>query len=100
MPVNVTFGSLLTPEGVVIAAGIITGLVALIKSVIPTLDARISGALMAFVLSAVLYVLAAISTNVADLNGGLTVFLAWLSCATSAVGINSTISHVSETRGG
>lgn len=94
---DLTFADLLTAEGALIAGGIVTTLVELIKRVVPTIDARVSGALMAFVLSAVLYVLAALATNVADLNAGLLVFLAWLSCATSAIGISSAVTHVSET---
>lgn len=92
---NITFASLLTPEGLVIAGAIITSLVELIKRVMPAIDERVSGALMAFVLSAILYVLAGIATGVGTLDAGLTVFMAWLACATAAVGINSTISHVS-----
>ena len=91
---DLTFQSFLTPQGVVAAAAIITVLIQLIKSVFPAIDARVSGALMAFVLSAVLYVLTALAVGVVDANAGLTVFLAWLSCATSAVGIKSTADHV------
>jgi cobalamin biosynthesis protein CobD/CbiB len=91
---NITFADLLLPGGIVIAGGIITTLVELLKRVLPAIDQRLSGALMAFVLSAVLYILAAVATEVREMNAGLTVFLAWLACATSAVGINSTITHV------
>jgi hypothetical protein len=91
---NITFEDLLNAAGAVVAAGIVTTLVQLIKAVLPTLDARVSGALMAFVLSGILYVLAAVQVGVADLNGGLNVFLAWLACATAAVGIKSTVDHV------
>jgi predicted NAD/FAD-dependent oxidoreductase len=65
MPTTVTFASLLDPAGVVIAAGIITALVELLKRTFPCLDAWISGA-----------------------------FLAWLACATSSVGIHSTVANV------
>jgi len=91
---GITFASLLQPTGVVVAAAIITTLVQLIKSVLPTIDAKVSGALMAFVLSAILYILAGISTSVATLDAGLLIFTAWLSCATSAVGIKSAADHV------
>ncbi len=94
MNVDITFASLLTPPGVIAAAGIITALVQLLKGVFPLLDARVSGALMAFVLSAVLYLLAGLSTSVGTLDAGLVVFLAWLSCATSSVGIKATVDHV------
>jgi hypothetical protein len=91
---DLTFQSFLTPEGVVAAAAVITVLIQLLKGVFPAIDARVSGALMAFVLSAVLYVLTALAVGVADANAGLAVFLAWLSCATSSVGIKSTADHV------
>lgn len=84
---GVTFESLLTASGTVIAGAVITALVELLKRVVGTLPG--TGALWAFILSAVLYVLAAIATGVGDLNGALTVFLAWLATATSAVGIHS-----------
>ena len=92
-PTSITFADLLTQAGVVTAALIVTTLVQLIKGVFPLLDARVSGALMAFILSAVLYVFVGLATGVTSLDLGLTVFLAWLSCATSAVGIKAGIDH-------
>lgn len=95
---NVTFADLVTPAGVIIAAGIVTSLVQLLKGAFPILDARLSGAAMAFLTSALLYVFttyALLSTGaIVPPDGFLGVFLAWLSCATSAVGIKSTIDHV------
>lgn len=91
----ITFASFLTPPGVVAAAAIITGLIQLLKSVLPALDARVSGALMAFIFSAILYVLTALATTVATPDAGLAVFMAWLSCATSSVGIKAVQEHVS-----
>lgn len=94
MPTDpISFATLLTPPGVVVAAGLTTAFVELIKRVFPAIDARVSGALLAFVFDALLYILAALATGVADLDAGLLVFMAWLSCATSAVGISSTIEH-------
>jgi hypothetical protein len=49
---------------------------------------------MAFVLSAALYVLVGVATNVQTLNAGLVVFVSWLTCATAAVGAYSTVLHV------
>lgn len=89
-----TFASFLTPPGVVAAAAVITGLIQLLKSVFPGLDARVSGALMAFVGSALLYVLTAAATGVGNPDAGLAVFMAWLSCATSSVGIKAVSDHV------
>lgn len=95
---GLTFAQLLTPEGVVAAAAVVTALVALIKYTFPVIDAKVSGALMAFAISAVFYVLCAFSVGVGTLDAGLVVFLAWLSCATSAVGIHSTAQHVNDVR--
>lgn len=96
-----TFENLITPEGVVIAAGLITGLVQLLKTSFPIIDARISGASMAFVLSAVLYVVAAwaLTSNgvISGADGFLAVFMAWLAAATSAVGIKSSFDHATGT---
>jgi hypothetical protein len=96
---DITFAQLVTPAGTVIAAGIITALVQLLKGTVPILDARVSGASMAFLISALLY----IATTAALLSEGaltppdgfLGVFLAWLSAATSAVGIKAAYDHAS-----
>ena len=89
---DITFASLLTIEGTVIAAAIVTSLVELLKRVG---DIQVAGAWVAFLLSAILYIFAAIATNVvgapAPLDAGLAVFLAFLGCATSAVGIHSSL---------
>lgn len=95
---GLTFAALLTPEGVVAAAALTTAFIALVKNVFPVIDAKVSGALMAFVFTGILYVLAAFATNVSALDAGLTVFMAWVSCATSAIGINSAATHVVEVR--
>mgnify|MGYP001581091473 CR=1 FL=1 len=95
---TVTFASLLTPEGIVVAAALVTTLVEFIKRLTGT---DFAGAWIAFALSAALYVLAAIATNVAasptPLDAGLAVFLAWLACATSSVGIHSTVRFATST---
>jgi hypothetical protein len=44
--------------------------------------------------SAALYLLAGLATGVDSLDEGLVVFVAWLTCATSAVGVYSTITHL------
>ena len=93
-----TFASFLEPAGIVIAGGLITGLVQLIKTTFPALDARVSGAVLAFAFSAILYVLTAVATGAGSLDAGLTVFWAWLAAATAAVGTYATVTHVAETR--
>lgn len=82
----ITFAALLTAAGAGIGAGIVTGLVSLIRTAIP-IARDWNGALLAFVFSAALYVLAGVSTGVSTLDAGLGVVIAWLTCATAAVGI-------------
>jgi hypothetical protein len=53
-----------------------------------------SGAALAFGLSAVLDLLAGIATCVDALDAALVVFVARLTCATSAVGVHSTVTNV------
>lgn len=87
---EVTFASFLSAAGAGIAAGIITGLVQLLKGVFPgPLEGR--GAQAAFILSAILYTLTGIATGVSTLDAGLIVVIAWLTCATAAVGVYVTI---------
>jgi hypothetical protein len=90
----ISFASLLTAAGAGVAAGLITSLVEVVKTVWGRESMPVSGAALAFALSAVLYLLAGIATGVASLDAGLAVFVAWLTCATSAVGVHSTITHV------
>lgn len=91
IPDSITFAVLLTAAGTGIAAGIITALVALVERVFPNLVARLTGATVAFVLSAILYVLAGIAVGVSTLDAGLVVFVAWLTCATAAVGVHQVV---------
>jgi hypothetical protein len=88
---GITFAVLLTAAGAGIAAGIITALVQLTKSALPTIAERFTGAFLAFVYSLALFVFAGIAVGVDSLDEALVVFLAWLTCATSAVGIYSSV---------
>lgn len=94
---GITFAALLTAAGTAIAAAIVTALVELLKRTFGELPG--TGAAWAFGLSAALYLLAAIATGVGTLDAALAVFLAWLACATAAVGIHSTARTVAERRG-
>ena len=91
---DLSFATLLTAAGAGIAAGLVTTLVEVLKTAWGRESLPVSGAALAFGLSAVLYLLAGIATGVASLDDGLVVFVAWLTCATSAVGVHSTITHV------
>jgi hypothetical protein len=95
--VDITFADLLTAAGTGVAAAIITALISVLRTSIPAV-ANIHGALLAFVLSAILYVLAAIATSAFTLDTGLAVFLAWLTCATAAVGVHETITKPTVSR--
>jgi hypothetical protein len=86
----VTFDSFLTPEGIVVAGGIITTLISVLRTAIPQVS-TINGALLALVISAILYVLTAVQVGVGDLNAGLTVFAAWLACASTAVAAHEVV---------
>ena len=88
-----TFESFLTPEGIIAAGALATTLVSLVKGVLPPIAARFSGALLAFVVTGALYALTALATRPATLDAALTVFAAWLACATAAVGVHSAVKH-------
>ena len=91
-----TFSQLLDPAGLVIAAGLVTGLIEVIKSAFPGLADRMSGAFMAFIITGIVYVLAGISVGVSTLDAGLGVFMAWLACALASMGIKGGSGHVVE----
>lgn len=95
---DVTFASLITPAGTIIAGGLVTAFVELLKRAFPIIDARVSGASLAFLSSAALYIFALYGLTAAvgapaSADVALNVFVAWLSAATSAVGIKATIRH-------
>lgn len=79
----------LTAAGAVTAALLVRQIVELLKAVFPALDARVSGALQAFVLTGVLYVVAWVAVGDRTGDGVFVAFLSWLAAATSAVGINA-----------
>jgi hypothetical protein len=85
-----TFAAMLTPEGIVVAGGLITAFVQLIKTVFPIVDEKVPGAIMAFTLSAALYMATALVVGVPTPDAYLTVLASWLACATAAVGVYST----------
>jgi hypothetical protein len=96
---QVTVELLTTAAGAVIAAGIITTLVELIKNIgaLAWWNARLDGASQAFLFSLVFYLLIAVGTHPDTANEYLGLALAWLSCATSAIGIHrSVISRITD----
>lgn len=88
-----TLAALLTVAGVAAGAAFTTVVVSLIKNVFPVVDAKVSGALMAFVFTLMLYILAGVSAGAGTLDAWFAVFVAWITCATTAVGAHSTFKH-------
>jgi hypothetical protein len=80
-----TFASFLTPEGIVGAAALITGLISLLRNSVPRF-AEIPGALVALVLSALLYLATALVVGIATPDVALTVLASWIAAGTAAVG--------------
>lgn len=78
--------AVLTVAGVAGSAALITGLIQLLKGAFPVLDAGYEKKL-ALLFSAILVVLAVISTSVFTLPALFTAFVAWLSIAKLATGI-------------
>lgn len=97
---TLTLVALFTAGGAVAAAAVVRQLIELLKVAIPVIDARVSGAALSFVLSAVLYVLAFVAVGTHTPDGAFAAFLSWLACATAAVGINSTVDHYRAVRSG
>ena len=86
-----TFEDLTTAAGAAAAAGLVMVLVQLLKAVLPQLFARLTGALWAFIGTAVLYLVGALvlAPSWANANAGLAYFIAWVTAATAAVGIHA-----------
>lgn len=92
-----TLSTLLSPEGIVPAAALVTALIEVLKASFPALSARVSGALMAFLISAALYLLAGIAGAAPTADGAFLVFASWLACATAAIGIHGSASQIAKT---
>ena len=93
---DLTWSALLTPAGVVLAAAGITALTELLKTVWPGIHDRVNGLQIAFVISALLYAVAT-SLSVQEQSSAdlvLVGIFAWISCATSAVGIHQTAEKI------
>jgi hypothetical protein len=95
-----TFASLIDATGIVAASALIFSFVQVLKGASPFLSARVSGALMAFVSSAVLYVIAAIVLPSGGPDNYLQVFAAWVAVAGLAMGIKAGADHVDAVRSG
>jgi hypothetical protein len=88
---GLTLAIVLTTGGAVIAAGLITGVVEILKKVVPIIGARSWEARLAFVLSLVLVVLAFASLGEPTPDGAFLAFLAWYGIARLALGIHDDV---------
>lgn len=95
---GLTLASLLLATGAVPASLVVRQFVELLKTTFPPLDARVSGAVQSFVASLVLYGVAFGFAGDHTPTGAFVAFVAWLGCATAAVGVNSTIDHIAAVR--
>lgn len=97
-PTTLTFAFLITPPGILVAAGFTTTFVQIIKGTFPTIDARISGLMLAFFFDAILYATAALALvgngTIVTADGILWIFAAWLACVAGASGIKAGFTHV------
>ena len=85
-----TLASLLGTAGAVIAGGIITTLVSVVKTYLP-FTANWDGMVMAFAASAGLYVLVGISVGVPNLDAGFNVFMSWLACLATGIAAHKAV---------
>lgn len=98
MSAAVDLAAITTPDGILIAAALATTLAEMAKRAWPALDAEVSGARLVFGLSALLYLWAGIAYPPADAAAAFALFAAWAVCASGAVGIHSTITHIGSVR--
>jgi len=92
-PSALSLAVLLTIPGGVAFALVVRQFVEVLKAVFPALGTRVSGAAQAFVVSLVAYALAFLSVGTPTPENAFTAILAWLWCATGAVGIDAAWTH-------
>ena len=73
------------------ACGFAVTLLYSVLSVFPIIDAKVSGAVMAFAASTLLYTATALVVGIGTPDAALLVLASWIACATSAVGVYSTV---------
>jgi hypothetical protein len=92
---ELTFAALFTAAGAGALALVVRQVVELLKAVLPALDARVSGALQAFGLTAIAYAVAVAVTPAQQTPDGiLAAVIAWVTAATAAVGIDQAWNRV------
>jgi hypothetical protein len=96
---GLTLAALFSAAAIAPAAFVVREFVELVKTVFPALSARVSGAVLAFYASAVLYLATFAAAGDRTPEGGFQAFLAWLGVAVAAVGINAALDHVAAVKG-
>jgi len=92
---EITIAELFTAAGAGAAALVVRQVVELAKAALPALDARVSGALQAFVLTAAVYLAATLAVPEQQTPDGiLAAVVAWVTCATAAIGIDQSWSRI------
>ena len=97
---DLTLDTVLTAGGAVAAAALITGLIEIVKKLLPIIGARRWEPWLAFVFSLILVVLAFASSAVQTLETGFWAFLAWYGIATISMGIHDQVTSVRSTTTG
>lgn len=90
------FADLITPAGIVAAAALIVSLVQIVKAAFPIVGKYVSGALLAFIGTGVLYAIGAWVLPHSEPDQLLQVFAAWVAVAGLAIGIKSGGEHVGD----
>lgn len=92
---DLTFEALFSAAGAGALALLVRQVIELLKAVLPGLDAKVSGALQSFVLTLGAYSVAVLAVPAQQTpNGVLSAIVAWVTCATAAVGIDQAWSRV------
>ena len=87
--------ALLTTAGAGAFGIVLSFLVQVIKDSFPSVDARVSGALISLIISAFVYILVFISGAVTkDSNGILLTLFSWVTAWIGAMGTNAIVTHV------
>lgn len=93
-PTALTFAALVTAPGIAAAAALSTSVISLTKRVSPWLDANFSGAVMAFIFTALVYAIGfVVAGRPVTPDGALLWIVSWVTCATAAVGVHSAATH-------
>jgi hypothetical protein len=96
---DLTLANVLTAGGAVATAALITGLIEIVKKLLPIVGARSWEPLLAFVFSLVIVVLAFASTGAQTIEGAFWAFLAWFGIATISMGIHDQVTGLRSSGG-